>query len=239
MYEYGTTFEHLGHVALAARAWANLNPDACYYGKEWSMADYEASPWVVRPIRRMDCCIQCDLGASIIVTTAERARTLRRPPVYVKGMGFGDHARKQWWENSHYAQLDGAFALRQALETAGLSLADIDVAELNDPFTIEVLLHLEDYGWCAKGESGDFVASGAIGPGGSIPMNTYGGLLAGMYLFDFPAVVEAVTQLRGMAGQRQVHDAEVAVTNGHGGELLHPGMCSSHATMILANATGA
>jgi acetyl-CoA acetyltransferase len=233
MYEYGTTHEHLGAVAVSARKWANLNPEARFYGRTATMSDYLDSPFVTWPLRRMDCCVQSDLGGAIILTTAERARTLKNPPVYVKGIGHGDQGREQWWSKSNYTQVDGAFAARQAFGQAGISLKDVDVAELYDCFTIQNILYMEDYGWCKKGEGGPFVESGATDPGGPIPVNTHGGLLSGMYLFDFPGVIEAVRQLRWDAGERQVKNAQIALTNGHGGEILLPGMCAAHATMVL------
>jgi acetyl-CoA acetyltransferase len=233
MHEYGTTERQLGAVAIAAREWACLNPEARFYGRPATIEDYLESPYMAWPLRRMDCCVQSDLGASLIVTTAERARTLRKPAVYIKGLGLGDQARSQWWEKSHYTQVDAAHAKSQALNEAQISLEDVDVAEMYDCFTTEIIFYMEDYGWCQKGEGGAFVESGTIAPGGSLPVNTHGGLLSGMYLFDFPGVLEAVAQLRGEAGDRQVADAEIALTNGHGGEMVQPGMCSSHATMIL------
>jgi acetyl-CoA acetyltransferase len=234
MYEFGTTKEQLGAVTLAAREWANLNPQALLNGKPVPTIDeYLALPDVVWPYNRMDCCVQSDLGVAFVVTTAERARDMNSDPVYVKGIGLGDQAREQWWEQTNYIQVDAGFALRSALREADVELADIDVAEFYDCFSLEPILFAEGYGLCAQGEGGDFVQTGAMGPGGSFPTNTFGGLLAGMYLFDFPGVAEAVYQLRGKCGDRQVQGAAHALTNGHGGEMVIPGMCSSHATMVL------
>jgi acetyl-CoA acetyltransferase len=238
MHEYGTTAEQLGAVALAMREWACRNPEARFHGVPATIEDYLRSPYIIEPLRRMDCCVQSDLGAALVVTTAERAADLRCPPVYLKGVGIGDQARDQWWEKSNYTQVDAGFAARTAFNTAGVTLDDIDVAEFYDCFTTEVVFYVEDYGLCAKGEGGEYVASGALAPGGAFPLNTYGGLLSGMYLFDYPGVVEAVRQLRGEAGERQIEGAELALTNGHGGEMIMPGMCSSHATMVLGSVTG-
>ncbi|MBI4330941.1 MAG: hypothetical protein HY673_06650 [Chloroflexi bacterium] len=235
MHEYGTTHEHLGAVALAARAWAQKNPGARYYGQPATMEDYLHSPWTVYPLRDMDCSVFSDLGCALIVTTADRSRNLRRKPVYIKGIGIGDQSHDQWWNKASFTQTAGAHARRQAFEQAGVDLSDIDLTELYDSSTIEVILYMEDYGWCKKGDGGPFVASGAIAPGGSIPVNTHGGFLAGMFDFDLPAVIEAVYQLRGEAGERQVKQAEIALTNGNGGEMLGPGMSSSHAAMVLGN----
>jgi acetyl-CoA acetyltransferase len=234
-YEYGTKAEEIGAIAVSTRAWANLNPEARFYDRPLTLEDYMNSPFIVEPVRRADCCVQSDLGAAIIVTSSERAESLKQKPVYIKGIGIGDQAREQWWNKTNYTQVDAAFAGRQALTAAGVSLKDIDLAEMYDCFTTEVIFYLEDYGWCKKGEGGAFVAGGATAPGGSIPVNTFGGLLSGMYLFDFPNVVEAVRQLRGQAGDRQVKDAHVALTNGHGGEMISNYMCAAHATMITGN----
>ncbi len=235
MHDYGTTHEHLGAVALAARAWAQKNPEARYYGQPATMEDYLNSPWGAFPLRDMDSPVYSDLGCSLIVTTADRARTFRKKPVYIKGIGIGDQSHDQWWNKSSFSQTAGAHAKSRAFEQAGVDLSDIDVAELYDSSTIEMIFYMEDYGWCKKGEGGPLVASGAIAPGGAIPTNTHGGLLAGMFDFDLPAVIEAVIQLRGEAGERQVNGAEIALTNGNGGEMLGPGMSSSHATMVLGN----
>jgi acetyl-CoA acetyltransferase len=236
MHEYGTTAEQLGAVAVSARAWANLNPEARFYGRTLTIQNYLESPMIVSPLRRADCCIQSDLGVSLVLTTAERAKDLDRPVVYIKGLGLGDQARKQWWDKTNYTELDGAFAARSALAEANVELADIDLAQFYDCFTTEMIFYAEAYGLCKRGEGGEFAASGAYGPGGSFPANTYGGLLSGSYLFDFPGVAEAVRQLRGEAGVRQVPHARLAMTNGHGGEMVMPGMCSSHATMVLGAA---
>jgi acetyl-CoA acetyltransferase len=234
-HEYGTKAEEIGAIAVSTRAWANLNPEARFYDRPLTLEDYMNSPFIVEPVRRADCCVQSDLGAALIVTTSERASSLRQKPAYIKGIGIGDQAREQWWNKTNYTQVDAAFAGRQALHAAGVRIEDVDVAEMYDCFTTEVIFYLEDYGWCQKGEGGALAASGATEPGGSIPVNTHGGLLSGMYLFDFPNVVEAVRQLRGEGGERQVKDAQIALTNGHGGEMISNYMCAAHATMITGN----
>jgi acetyl-CoA acetyltransferase len=233
MYEYGTTSEQFGAVAVSTRAWACLNPEAQMYGKPITIADHQNSPLMVEPYHLLDCCLESDAGVAIVVTTADRARDLRKPPVYIKGLGFGEHARQQWWDKANYTHLDVAPARDTAFRQAGIELGDVDVALLYDCFTAEVVLQLEDYGWCKKGEGGAFVQSGNIGPGGTIPVNTGGGLLSGFYLFDYTGMAEAIVQLRGDAGERQIENAEIALVSGHGGELLIPGMCSTHSTAVL------
>ncbi|MDE3113400.1 MAG: thiolase family protein [Chloroflexota bacterium] len=233
MHEFGTTSDQLGMVAVSHRRWACLNPRAQMYGRPLTLDDYRASPFFVEPYRKLDLCLQSDSGAAFVITTMERARSLRRPPIGVLGLGLGEAMRELWWEKRNYTNLAVATAKESAFGQAGLTLADVDVAELYDCFTTEVVLQVEDYGWCAKGEGGPFVASGAIAPGGSIPVNTGGGLLSGYYMADWTPFVEAVTQLRGDGGERQAKDAEVAIVSGHGGEILRPGMCSTHGTLLL------
>ena len=126
MYEFGTTAVQLGAVALAAREWACLNPEAKHFGHPTTMDEYLASPFVVEPMRAMDCCVRSDMGGALVLTTAERARDLKQPPVYIKGIGLGDHARHQWWEKTNYTELDAAFAARQAFAEAEVTMDHID-----------------------------------------------------------------------------------------------------------------
>ncbi len=236
MHEFGTTSDQLGMVAVSHRRWACLNPQAQMHDRPMTLDDYRASPFFVEPYRKLDLCLVSDSGAAFVITTTERARALRRPPVAVLGVGFGEAMQSLWWEKRNYTTLAVASAKESAFGQAGLTLADVDVAELYDCFTTEVILQLEDYGWCAKGEGGPFAASGAIAPGGRIPVNTGGGMLSGYYMADWTAFVEAVTQLRGDGGARQVAGAEVGLVTGHGGEILRPGMCSTHGALLLGKA---
>jgi acetyl-CoA acetyltransferase len=233
MHEYGTTSEQFGAVAVSCRQWACLNPQAQMYGRPITVEDHQNSPLIVEPYHLLDCCLDSDAGVAIVVTTAERAKELKKPPVYVMGQGFGDHARKLWWEKANYTQLDVGPAREAAFRQAGITLEDIDCAQFYDCFTAEVIFQIEDYGWCPKGQGGPFAAEGAMAPNGEIPVNTGGGLLSGFYLFDYTGLAEAVRQLRGECGGRQVKDAEIALVTGHGGEMVIPGMCSTHACAIL------
>ncbi len=235
MHEFGTTSEQLGMVAVSHRQWAQLNPDAYFYNRPMTIEDYMNSPMLVEPYRMLDCCLISDSGTAFVMTTAERARDLPKKPVYVLGVGFGEAMQQLWWDKANYTQLATATAKAAAFEQAGLTLDDVDVAELYDCFTMEVILQMEGYGWCAKGEGGPFVASGAIAPGGSIPVNTGGGLLSCYYGADWTPFTESIIQMRGAGGDRQVKDAKVALVSGHGGEILRPGMCSIHSTLLLGN----
>jgi len=159
----------------------------------------------------------------VIVTSAERARDLRRPPVFIRGMGQGHPGG----DPSETLTSGAAIAKDVAFPMAGIGLEDVDVVELYDCYTFTVLVCLEDYGFCKKGEGGAFVADGRIAPGGSLPVNTGGGQLSSFYMWGMTPVSEAVIQIRGEGGERQVPDAEVALVSGNGGIL------STHSTLIL------
>lgn len=233
MHEFGTTSEQFGAVAVATRQWANRNPQAYMHERPLTLQDHQGSPVVAWPYRLFDICLQSDGGTAFVVTTAERARDLRRPPVYVAGLGFGEQMSHLWWDKANYTTLAVHSAREGAFAEAGIGLRDVDVAQLYDCFTGEVIIQLEDYGWCAKGEGGVFVAEMRTGPGGDVPVNTGGGLLSSHHLGNLTGLAEAVVQLRGDGGDRQVTGAEVALVSGHGAEILSGQMCSIHSTTIL------
>lgn len=233
MAAYGTTSEQLGAIAVAQRDWACKNPEAKMYGKPITLADHQNSPMVVEPYHLLDISQVSDGGVAFILTTAERAKDCAKPAAYVLGQGFGEVSTDIWWDKKMFTHMAVEPAKTQAFGQAGLTLDDIDCAQLYDCFTAEVLLQLEDYGWCEKGEGGPFVAAGNIGPGGSIPVNTGGGLLSSYHLGDLTGLAESVRQIRGEAGDRQIADCNVVLTTGHGGELVSPGMCSVHTTTLL------
>ena len=227
MHQYGTTREQLAAVAVAARAWANLNPQAFMRGP-LSVADVLASRMVSSPLTVRDCCLVTDGGAALVMTTAARARDLPKKPVYLLGAAAATTHMNivAMPDLTQTAAIDSG---RRAFEMAGLAPRDIDVVELYDAFTINTLLFLEDLGFCKKGEGGAFVASGAIAPGGALPVNTNGGGLSCVHpgMYGMFTLVEAVQQLRGEAGARQVAGAELALCHGNGGVL------SSQVTNIL------
>ena len=219
MHEYGTTREQLAAVAVAARAWANLNPEAFMRGP-LSVADVLASRMVSIPLTVRDCCLVTDGGAALVMTTAARARHLPMKPVYLLGAAAATTHMNivAMPDLTQTAAIDSG---RRAFEMARLSPRDIDVVELYDAFTINTILFLEDLGFCKKGEGGAFVASGAIAPGGALPVNTNGGGLSCVHpgMYGMFTLVEAVRQLRGEAGVRQVAGAELALCHGNGGVL--------------------
>ncbi len=227
MHLYGTRAAHLGEVAVAARAHAARTPHA-QTRRPITMEEYLASEPLVEPLRKLDCCLVSDGAAAVLVTTEERAADLRAPVIRILGHAQA-HSLSTYASPDHFDTLPAARCGPKALGRAGLTPADIDVALLYDCFTIVVLLQLEDYGFCKKGESGPFVEGGRIGPGGSLPVNPSGGLLAEGYGSGMLHVIEAVRQLRGEAGERQVPDAETALVSGHGLGL------NTHATLVLGS----
>jgi acetyl-CoA acetyltransferase len=225
MHRFGTTNDQLGAVAVAERQWANRNPAAQFHDAPMTLDDYRRSRWVVEPFHLFDCCLVSNGGLAVIVTSAERARDLRRPPVYLLGMGQGHPGGDPVETLTSGAPL----AKETAFAMADITLADIDVLELYDCYTFTVIVTLEDYGFCAKGEGGPLVADGRIAPGGALPLNTGGGQLSSFYMWGMTPISEAVIQLRGDGGARQVPDAHVALVSGNGGIL------STHATLVLSN----
>jgi acetyl-CoA acetyltransferase len=225
MHEYGTTHDQLGAIAVAFRKHACLNPLA-QMREPITLADYHKSRWVVWPFHVLDCCLVSDGAAAVIVTSAERARDLRQPPVYVMGMGRANNARG-WTYGDHMIELAAKESGQKAFQMAGLTPADIDTAQIYDCYTYIVLATLEDYGFCRKGEGGAFVEGGRLELGGALPTNTSGGMLSEGYVEGMLQIVEAVRQLRGQAGPRQVADAETAIVSGNGGNTV------CHSTLIL------
>lgn len=230
MFQFGTTREHLAHVAVSARLWAKRNPEAFMRG-DLTVEECVGARLVADPLGVRDCCLVTDGAAAIVMTRADRARHLARPPVYLLG-GAEEITHKEIAAMPDLTVTGAARSGARAYAQAGIGPTDVDVVELYDAFTINTILFLEDLGFCPRGEGGPFVASGAIAPGGSRPVNTNGGGLScchpGMYgLFT---LVEGVRQLRGEGGERQVAGAEVALCHGNGGVL------SSQVTNILGTA---
>ena len=229
MHQYGTTREQLAAVAVAAREWALLNPVA-WEKKPLTIQEVLNARMVSYPFTVRDICLVTDGGGAIVITSAERARAFKKPPVYV--LGCGQSITHNAISSMPDLTVTGAVASgKEAYAMAKLGPADVDAVELYDAFTLNTMLFLEDLGFCKKGEGGAFVSGGRIGPKGSLPVNTNGGGLSychpGMYgLF---VLIEAVRQLRGECGARQVKDCEVAIAHGNGGVL------SSQSTVILGN----
>lgn len=226
MAEYGTTSEHFGAVAVAQREWARLNPSA-QMREPITVADHQRSRLVSDPFRLLDCCLVSNGAIAVILTDGSRAADLRRPPVHVLGWGQS-HPGYPMARGSSFGLVSGAKESgRAALAMAGARAADVDQAQLYDCYTYTVVLTLEDYGFCGKGEGGEFVAGGATSRTGTLPVNTGGGQLSGYYMWGMTPVSEAVIQARGQAGERQAANNLVLVS-GNGGVLDH------HATLLLS-----
>ncbi|WP_206071826.1 thiolase family protein [Antrihabitans stalactiti] len=226
---YGTTSEQLGAIAVGQRAWAANNPVA-QFKTPLTLDEHQASPLVADPLHLLDCCLVSNGAAAVIVTSAERARDLAQPPVDVLGWGQAHPGRVMHRESEFGLRSGAADAGPAALRMAGVTVSDVDLLELYDSYTYTVLITLEDYGFCPKGEGGKFVADGKLAPGGSLPCNTGGGQLSSYYLTGFTPIVEAVIQGRGHAGARQVDKKDVIMVSGSGGVLEH------HATLVLSGA---
>ncbi|MDI2129890.1 thiolase C-terminal domain-containing protein [Yinghuangia seranimata] len=227
MLAYGTTSEQLGAIAVAQRAWAAGNPRA-RFREPITLADHQASRMIADPYRLLDCCLVSNGGVAVLVTSADRAADLAQPPVHVLG-GAQAHPGYPASSDSTFGLVSGASqAGPAALKAAGVTLGDIDVVELYDCYTFTVLLTLEDYGFCAKGEGGPFAATpGVLGPDGSLKLNTGGGQLSSYYMWGMTPLSEAVIQVRGQGGERQCERHELALVSGNGGILDH------HSTLVL------
>lgn len=231
MYEFGEgrTREGLAEIAVSTRKWANLNPKAMMQDKPMSFDDYHNSRWIVWPFHLLDCCVVTDAGGAVVITTAERASKLKKKPVWVLGASEG-HEHGMISQMPSLTSLIARETGKKAMAMAGVMHKDIDHAMFYDAFTYMPLLSLEDLGFCGKGEAPDFLKGQHTAPGGDFPLNTNGGGLSythtGMY--GIFLLVEAVRQLRGECGERQVPDCKISLVNGIGGIL------SSCSTVILA-----
>jgi acetyl-CoA acetyltransferase/uncharacterized OB-fold protein len=227
MEAFGTTSEQLGAIAVAQRQWAAGNPLA-QLREPLTLAGHQASRWIAEPLHLLDCSLVSNGGIAVIVTTAERAGAGPRPPVHVWGWGQG-HPGQQMARGSAFGLVTGAAeAGPAAMGMAGIGPADVTMCQLYDCYTYTVLVSLEDYGFCAKGEGGGLAASGALGPGGSLPVNTGGGQLSAYYMWGFTPLSEAVIQARRDGGARQSPGTDVILVSGNGGILAH------HATLVLS-----
>jgi acetyl-CoA acetyltransferase len=227
MHEFGTTIDQLAEIAVSARYNAQFNPDA-FYRDPITIDDVNSAPMIADPLTKLHCCIRSDGGGAVVLTSEERARDLAKKPVWVLGSGEATNVTtlSEWTDFTASPAVQSG---KLAFERAGLSPNDVDVCEIYDAFTSMVLLSIEALGFCGRGEGGPFVEDGKLRVGGALPTNTDGGGLSachpgmrGMFL-----MVEAVKQLRGEAGDRQVPDAEIACVNGTGGWF------SSASTLLL------
>ena len=231
MHDYGTTPEQLAEIAVTMRLHASMNPVA-KYRDPITVEDVLASRVISSPLHLLDCCIISDGGGALVITSAERARDLKKKPAYI--LGVGETVRHAARGQRDFLEIAAAQSGRLAFERSGVAHKDIDMAMIYDSFTITVLATLENLGFCKRGEGGAFVSGGRLRFDGDFPINTDGGGLSsnhpgmrGMFL-----VIEAVKQLRGECGPRQVKDCKIALAHGTGGAL---GTRHSGATIILSN----
>jgi len=231
MYQYGTTRRHLAEVAVAARKWAQLNPEA-FSRDPLDIDTVLKARMISDPFTAYDCCLVTDGAAAYVMTRAERAKDLKKKPIYILSNATAV------WHRSVSGMRDltvtpSTESGERAFAAAGLGPKDMDVVQIYDAFSINTILALEDLGFCGKGEGGPFVENGAIAPGGQLPVNTNGGGLSCVHpnMYGAFATIEAVRQLRGECGERQVKGATTALVNGNGGNSS-----SSQSTSVLATA---
>lgn len=229
MFEYGTTREDFAAVAIAFREHALRNPDAVMK-KPLTLDDYMAARMIVDPFGLYDCSLMSDGAGAVIVTSTERARSMKNRPVLIKGFATFNNT-KGWHVDDHMVTTSGEESGQRAYRMAGLGPQDIDTVQLYDCFTYMVLAQLEDYGFCKKGEGGAFARSGALRLDGVLPANTSGGQLSEAHVEGMLQIVEGARQLQGVyRADRQVPDAEIALVSGHGGNYV------CHSTLILGKA---
>ncbi|MCX4549440.1 lipid-transfer protein [Streptomyces sp. NBC_01387] len=214
LHTYGLSPEVFGHVAVTDRRYAARNPAAYFYEKPITLADHAASRWIVEPLRLLDCCQETDGGQAIVVTSAERARDLRRPPAVIVAAAQGAGRAQEQMTSFYRDDLSGlpemSVVARQLWQTSGLRPSDIDVGILYDHFTPFVLMQLEEFGFCGPGEAAAFVAEDAL------PLNTHGGQLGEAYLHGMNGIAEAVRQVRGTSVNQIPGAATTLVTAGTG-----------------------
>ena len=229
LHEYGTTSEQLAEIAVTIRRHASLNPNA-KYRDSITVEDVLASRVISSPLHLLDCCMISDGGGALVVTSAERARDLKKRPALVLGAGVAN--RHNGIGERDILDIAARQSGAKAFERAGVKHSDVDLCMIYDSFTITVLSTLENLGFCKLGEGGPFVQNGRIGLGGELPVNLDGGGLSSNHpgMRGIFLVIEAVKQLRGESGERQVKDAQIALCHGTGGWL---GIKHSGATLIL------
>ena len=220
MHTYGATSEDFGVVTVADRRHAAANPAAWFYQRPITLADHQASRWIVEPLRLLDCCQESDGAVAVVVTSLERARDLRRPPAVVQaaaqGSGPDQFTMTSFYRDDMTGLPEMGVVARQLWQQSGIGPADVRTAVLYDHFTPYVLMQLEELGFCPRGEARHFIAGGAIEIGGRLPLNTHGGQLGEAYIHGVNGIAEAVRQVRGSSVNQVPGDGPVLVTAGTG-----------------------
>lgn len=218
MHEFGATAEDFGQIAVSARKHAATNPNAWFYGKPLSLEDYMASRMIADPFRLFDCCQESDGAVAVVVTASDRARDLKQKPVLIRAAAQGNCddmiAMYPFYRKDISWASESALTGRELYRMSGLGPADIDVAILYDHFGPSVLMSLEAYGFCARGEARHFIRDGNIEIGGSLPVNTHGGQVGEAYIHGMNGIAEAVRQLRGTAANQVSGARNILVTAG-------------------------
>lgn len=225
MHQYGVTNEDLGRVSVVQRDWASTNPAAWFYGKPLTLAEHQASKWIVEPILRLlDCCQESDGGVAIVVTSLERARDLRQKPVRIAGACQSIPYNVEVISNYYHADLsmmpEAEGTAKRLYAQTGMKPSDMQSAIIYDAFTPQVLKQLEAFGFCGRGEAKDFVKDGHIGRGGSLPVNTNGGLIGEAYIHGMNSMAEGVRQIRGTSVNQVAGVHNVLVSSGMAGAIL-------------------
>ncbi|MEM1306020.1 MAG: acetyl-CoA acetyltransferase [Pseudomonadota bacterium] len=219
MHQYGATREDFAHVAVSARKWAQRNPEACERD-DLTIDDVLAARMISDPLGKLDCCLVTDGAAAIVMTRADRAKDTAQTPIHLLGCAM-EHHHRMISAMPDLTETAAAKSGPRAFEMAGMKPSDMDTVQVYDAFTINTVLFLEDLGYCAKGEGHSFVRDGRIAPGGELPVNTNGGGLSCVHpgMYGLFVTAEAIRQLRGGCGERQVPDAKLSVAHGNGGVL--------------------
>jgi acetyl-CoA acetyltransferase len=220
LHEYGATTEDFGRVAVSARRFAATNPAAFFHGRAITLEDHQRSRWIVEPLRLLDCCQESDGAVAVVVTSAARARDLRQRPALIRGAAQGAGPDQQMMTSYYRKSIVGlpemGLVARQLFAQAGIGPADVDAAVIYDHFTPFVLVQLEEFGFCARGEATDFVRDGHLDAGGRLPTNPHGGQLGEAYIHGMNGIAEGVRQIRGTAANPVPGAEHVLVTAGTG-----------------------
>ncbi|GII31765.1 lipid-transfer protein [Planotetraspora mira] len=220
MHQYGVTSEDFGRVAVAMRRHASTNPAAWFYGRPITLAEHQASKWIVDPLHLLDCCQESDGAVALVVTTTERARDLRRSPAVIaaaaQGSGSGQMMMTSYYRDDMSGLPEMGVVGRKLWEKSGLSPSEIQTAIIYDHFTPFVLNQLEELGFCGHGEAKDFIQDGGIEIDGHLPVNPHGGQLGEAYIHGMNGIAEAVRQIRGTAVNQVAGVQNVLVTAGTG-----------------------
>ena len=221
MHEYGATHEDLATIAIATRKHATTNPNAAFYQQPLTREQYFAARWVAEPLRLYDCCQETDGGCALLITTPERARDLKQPPAIIRGVAqasaAGQEQMTSFYRPDMAALPEMELAAKQVYAQSKLGPADIDATVLYDAFTPEVLIQLESFGFCKKGEAKDFIKNGALELGGRLPNNTHGGLLSEAYIHGVNGIAEGARLARGQSTNQPTKPVDhVLVTSGVG-----------------------